>query len=420
MMSRIAICSLALVVVLAAPLPAGDSPAFRGAAGDGKSNESDVPLSWGPTEHLKWRVPLPARGNSSPIVSAGRVFVTVANADGTRRSLHCFDRNDGRELWVRTVEFDRVERKHDTNDHGASTPSSDGRRVVVWHGSAGLYCYDHAGKKLWSLDPGDVHHMWGFASSPVLYRDRVFLHFGPGVETFMLAVSLETGELLWKTDEPGGANDDKPRMVASFSTPIIARVKGKDQLICSMATRVAAYDPGNGKVLWSVGGLASTRGALVYSSPLIAGDMGIVMSGYQGPAMGFRLGGSGDVTSTNRLWYAPDKQPQRIGSGVVVGDHVYVANAGPGTVQCLEIKTGKIAWQARLPGGHSWSSTVLAGGRLYVTYQQGTTHVFRPSPEKFELLSSNQLSEPSNSTPAFSDGEVFLRTFKALYCVSER
>ena len=418
--SSLGLCVCALAVgLLADAAMAADSPAFRGVRGDGHSDEQ-VPVKWSASKNVKWRISLPFPGHSTPVVSRGRLFLTCANQKGTQRGLYCFDRRTGKQLWKRTVSFPTVEATHKTNPYGASSPTTDGERVVVWHGSAGLFCYDHAGTLQWKLDPGDVKHIWGYASSPVIYNDRVFLHHGPGVQTFMLAVELSSGKALWKTEEAGGANDRDPRMVASFSTPVIARVGGTDQLICSMATRVAAFDPGTGEVLWSVAGLPSPRGDLVYTSPLIAGDIGIAMGGYQGPRMGFRLGGSGDVTRTHRLWRVEAKQPQRIGSGVVVGEHVYIANAGPGTVECIAVKTGELAWTARLPSGNAWGSTVRAGDYLFVTDQGAVTHVFLPSPRSFDLVASNPLGkdEKSNSTPVFSDGEIFLRTHSGLYCIA--
>ena len=419
----LSVCVLSLSLSLAwvgGVSEAGDSPAFRGVRGDGHSDEQ-VPVKWSATNNVKWRIALPFPGHSTPVVSRGKVFLTCSSLKGKQRGLYCYDRGTGKELWKRVVDFSTVEPTHKTNPYGASSPVTDGKRVVVWHGSAGLFCYDHSGELQWMLDPGDVTHIWGYGSSPVIYNDRVFLHHGPGVQTFMLAVGLESGKVLWKTKEAGGTNDRDPRMVASFSTPVIARVGGTDQLICSMPTRVAAFDPETGSVLWSVAGLPTKRGDLVYTSPLIAGDIGIAMGGYQGPRMGFRLGGSGDVTKTHRLWRVEAKQPQRIGSGVVVGEHVYIANAGPGTVECISVKTGELAWQARLPSGNAWGSTVRAGDYLFVTDQSAATHVFRPSPKKFDLVSSNRLGpeEKSNSTPVFSDGEIFLRTKSGLYCIAE-
>jgi outer membrane protein assembly factor BamB len=404
---------------------AGDWPAFRGPLGTGLSNEQNAPVSWSREQNVKWKIALPGPGNSSPIVSGGRVFLSSATEEGRKRSLHCFDRADGRELWVRTVEFDTVMPTHKTNPHGASTPVSDGERVVVWHGSAGLHCYDFTGKRLWSRDLGEFRHIWGYAASPVLYKDRVILNCGPGERSFLAALDLSSGEVLWKTDEPGGKSGEGEQggYIGSWSTPVIAEIDGQDQIVCSMPTRVNGYDPQSGQILWSCEGLANLpKGNLVYTSPVIADGICVAMGGYAGPAIGFKLGGSGDITDTHRLWRVERGNPQRIGSGVIVGDHLYMANAGSGgLVQCIEPKTGEVIWRDRFPGkaADHWGAIVVADGRLYVTNQDGTTHVFLPNPEKLEVVASNSLDEHCNATPAISNGEIFIRTHKHLYCIAE-
>lgn len=407
-----------LVSGAAASAIAADWPAFRGADGSGVASEDRAPLHWSREENLRWQVTLPGPGNSSPIVSCGRVFVTCAEESGKKRHLYCFDRRNGERLWVRTVEFSSVEPTHRTNPYCASTPVADGTRVVVWHGSVGVFCYGYDGKEIWHTDLGAVRHEWGSASSPMVHQGKVILNFGPGSQTFLAALDLKTGGLLWKHDEPGGLDATDRRMVGSWSTPVVARIEGRDQILCSMPTRLVACDPETGSLLWFCRGLSSERVDLVYPSPLVCGDLGIAFSGWvNGPTIGFKLGGSGDVTASNRQWLA--NQPQRIGSGVVVGGHFYVVNAGPGTAQCVECSTGKVVWTERLEGGESWGSLVLAAGRLYVTSRRGITSVFRPDPTKFELLAVNDLEEPSNATPAISDGEVFLRTDSHLFCISE-
>lgn len=413
------LASVSVLGVLASAAHAGDWPAFRGPQGNGVVIDDAYPAQWSHDENIKWKIELPAAANGSPIVSAGRVFVACATDEGRRRILLCFDRADGSELWRRTVEFDEVAPTHKTNPYCGSTPAADGQKVVVWHGSAGLYCYDFDGNELWSNDPGDVRHVWGYGSSPVLHRGVVLLNFGPGEQSCLLAVDLKAGKTLWKTPEPGGRDDTSERLVGSWSTPVIANVDGAEQIICSMPTRVVAYDFDTGKIVWTCGGLPSERGDLVYTSPVVAGDIGVAMGGYHGPSMAFKLGGSGDVTETHRLWHAAERQPQRIGSGVIVGDWVFVANADSGTAQCIELATGREVWRARLSGGAHWGSIVLADDRLYVTNQSGTTHVFAPNPDEFELLASNALDEPSNATPAFSSGEIFIRTEAHLYCIAE-
>ena len=208
-------------------------------------------------------------------------------------------------------------------------------------------------------------------------------------------------------------------MVGSWSTPVIAGINGKTQLICSMSTRVVAYEPETGKILWTVGGLNGPNGDLAYTSLLIGDGIGVAMAGYTGPIVAFKLGGKGDVTKPNTLWSSQGKQPQRIGSGVIVGKYIYVANADSGTAHCFELATGKVMWQARVAAGAHWGSLSYVDGKLFVTNQAGTTHVFMPNPDEFELVAKNTLGEPSNSTPAFSDGQIFLRTSKGVYCIAK-
>jgi outer membrane protein assembly factor BamB len=403
---------------MTASVVAGDWPAFRGPEGNGVTHDDRAPLHWGPEKNIRWKVSLPGPGNSSPIVSRGRVFITCAEDEGRRRNLYCFDRETGKRVWERMVKLPTVEPTHKSNPYCASTPVADGSRVVVWHGSAGVFCYDFDGRELWKSDLGETRHDWGYASSPILHRDKVILNFGPGSRSCLAALDLKSGKILWKRDEPGGLDATDKRMIGSWSTPIVIKVDGKDQILCSMPTRVIACEPESGSVLWTCGGLANEKADLVYASPVVSGGIGVAFTGWvNGPTIGFKLGGSGDVTASNRLWQ--EKQPQRIGSGVVVDGRVYIVNAGPGTAQCIECQTGKTLWSERLEGGESWGSLVLAAGRLYVTSRRGVTTVFRPDPEKLQVLAMNDLGEPSNTTPAVSDGQIFLRTDSHLYCIAE-
>ena len=416
--ARRSLPTLASLALLTFAAHADDWPAFRGPAGNGVAQEDKAPLHWGPRKNVRWKASLPGPGNSSPIVSRERAFITCAEAGGQKRNLYCFNRRNGEKLWVRTVEFPIVEPTHRSNPYCASTPVADGSNVVVWHGSAGVFCYNFDGKELWKKNLGEVRHDWGYASSPILHGGKVILNFGPGVRTFLAALDLKTGDLLWKRDEPGGLDATDKRMVGSWSTPIVVPVHGKDQILCSMPSRVIACDPETGSVLWTCAGLATEKVDVVYASPLVAGGIGVAFTGWiNGPTIGFKLGGSGDATAANRLWL--EKQPQRIGSGVVVDGRLFIVNAGPGTAQCIECQTGKVRWTERLEGGESWGSVVLAAGRLYVTSRRGVTTVFRPDPEKLDVLAMNDLGESSHATPAISDGQIFLRTNAHLYCIAE-
>jgi len=416
-------CLLAAGLVLAlghltgvGRLQAEEWPAFRGPRGDGISTESHAPLTWSATQNIRWKAALPGPGNGSPIVWGTKVFVTGPTADPAERALFCFDRQDGRLLWQQGVSYTAEDPTHRTNPQASSTPVTDGQRVIAWYGSAGVHCYDFDGKKLWSRDLGVFRHIWGYGSSPVIHDGRVLLNCGPGERSFVIALDLKTGETLWQVDEPGGASGDKgaDEWIGSWSTPRIVRVAGGDLVLVSQPYHVNAHDPATGKIVWSQEGL----GKLVYTSPLIEGDIAVAMGGYHGPAIGLRLGSADAATKPHSLWRHDQKNPQRIGSGVMVDGRLYMANE-QFLAQCLELSTGRELWQARLPQGTIWASIVKIADRLYVTNQAGTTLVWKVNPEKLELLAENSLEETCNASLAVSNGELFLRTHGHLYCIAE-
>ena len=416
-MKRIIVLTAVIVAAGAVRSAAADWPAFRGPKGDGISSEKDVPLTWSPEQNIKWKIPLPNKGNSSPIVSKGRIFLTCATDGGQQRGLYCYDRRTGELLWSKLVSYAEEDPTHASNPYCGSSPAADGQRVVVWYGSAGLHCYDYDGKELWSRDLGVFKHIWGYGSSPVFLGDKIILNCGPGERAFVTAINAADGKTVWQQDEPGGVSGLKSgdAWIGSWSTPVVATLDGRKQILVSLPHHVNAYNPDDGKIIWTCDGLDK----LAYTSPVIGDGIVVAMGGYHGPALGVKVQGTGDITESNRLWLTKTPNPQRIGTGVVVGKHVYMANENS-TAQCIEIETGKELWRGRMPEGVIWSSPVLAGDRLYVTNQNGTTIVFRASPEKYEQLADNKLDEPSNSTIAISDGEIFLRTAEHLFCIAEK
>jgi outer membrane protein assembly factor BamB len=406
-----AVTALFLTAGLAA---AGDWPGWRGPTGDGRAPaDADPPLRWSRTENVRWKAPLPDEGNSSPVVWKDRVFVTQAQEKGARRGLFCFDRADGKLLWQREVRYEGTEPTHNTNPYCSATPVTDGERVIVSHGPAGMVCYDFAGKELWRKDVGTMEHIWGNASSPILYHDLAILWCGPGERQVLLAVEKATGKTVWEHHEPGGnAGKDRANWVGSWTTPAVFAVNGRDELVLPVPHKVRAFDPRTGRELWSCDGL----GPLAYASPVCSAD-GIVVavSGFHGPALAVRAGGSGDVTATHRLWAHPRPLPQRVGSPVVVGGHAYLLNEN-GLAQCFDLTTGKDVWGKERVSGASWGSFVAAAGRLYVTAHSGETLVLAAGPE-FKLLARNPLGERTLASPAVADGEVFIRTYKHLWCI---
>lgn len=335
--------------------------------------------------------------------------------------LLCFDRATGKKLWETRVTSVEKEPTHSTNPYCSASPATDGERVIVSYASDGLLCYDFEGKEVWRrTDLGRQIHIWGNGSSPVLHEDLCFLNFGPGETTYLLAVDKRTGKTVWKHDErtgyrhptDGGEGDRGASYIGSWTTPVVMDVEGKSQLLMNWPGRLAAYEPKSGRELWTCSGL----NPLVYTSPIYADGVIVTMGGFNGMAMAVRAGGAGDITESHRLWHIP-KTKQRIGSGVVHEGHIYIHN-DPGIAECFELKTGKLIWEERIKGsgstGVNWSSVMLAGGNCYTINQSGDCAVFKASP-KFELLSVNSLGEPSNSSVVASDGELFIRTHKALW-----
>ena len=402
---------------------AADWPAFRGPTNRGVAAEKTAPVKWSAQENVRWSAPLPRPGNGSPIVIGSQVFVTsVEDAEGKNRSLYAFNADTGEKQWVRTVEFGKKMPTHDTNPYGGTTPVSDGKQVVVWHASAGLYCYDMQGKEIWKRDLGEFQHIWGYGTSPILYQGKVILNSGPGKRVFLGAYELATGKTLWETEEPSdGSTPDRNaanQYQGSWSTPVVTKVGGKDQIVVMMPTRVVGYEPASGKIAWTCDGMRHDRGDLAYSSPVLVDDICFVTGGYNGVAMAFRLGGEGNLTELHRLWRT-ERQPQSIGSGVAVGGLVYRPNAGPSTIDCIDPKTGKVLWSERSPAGNHWGSMVQVGDLIYLTGQTGTTVVFKPNPQKLETVSVNPLDDATNATPAVANGRLYFRMNKGLVCVGK-
>jgi outer membrane protein assembly factor BamB len=397
-----------------------DWPAFRGPRGDGIASGDVAPVRWTRTTNVKWKISLAHPANGSPIVIAGRVFLAVPEDDeGKGRSLCCYDSTTGTQRWKRTVAIGEAMPTHEANPYCGTTPASDGQRVVVWHASAGLHCYDLDGKEIWKRDLGEFRHTWGYGTSPVLHNGKVILNTGPGKAPFVAAFDLKTGKTLWRADEPDyrdAAALQKKRLVGSWCTPLITKVDGRHQVICAQPTRIVAYDADDGTVAWWCGGISCEKGDLAYSSPIVAKDVCMVRAGYVGPSIGVRLGGKGPVTETHRLWRHPD-QKSNVGSGVFVDGYVYMPDIDS-FVTCVDTKTGQRLWTERAGRGECWGSIVYAAGRLYLMNQRGDTVVFRPNPKKLDIVSTNSLGERTNSTPAFAEGDVFLRTHKHLFRVT--
>ncbi len=400
--------ALFFVVVVTSPMFAGNWPAWRGPTGQGECVDPQMPATWSATENVKWKVPLKDQGNSTPVIWGEKIFLTQANKGGTIRSLLCFQRSDGKLLWQSDVKYEEKERNWNASWYCNASPVTDGERVVVSFGSAGVFCYDFNGKLLWKRDDlGAWEHSFGNSASPVLHGDLAIQWCGPNEKqgpNTLLAMNKSTGKTVWQHAEKEG----------SWATPIITTVKDAEHLVLGTGTRLKGFDPKSGKELWACNGLQS----YVYSSALVSNGIAVGMSGYGKSSLAVKLGGTGDITA-ERLWLHPKPANQRVGSGVIVGEHLYIIDEN-GQPRCYELTSGKNLWEAEDKfKSVTWGSTIHANGKLFTLMRNGETVVLAAKP-KFELLGTNALEkgEQTNSSLAVSDGQIFIRTFKNLWCIS--
>ena len=420
-------------------LQAANWPAWRGPEGNGTCHETDLPLHWSADHNVRWQAPLPERGNSTPVVWGNRVFLTQAVTKESRRSLLCLDLRRGNVLWQAGPVWTGPESGGDQNPPCTPSPVTDGRRVIAWFGSAGVYCYDLKGRELWHRDLGPQSHSWGYASSPVIHRGLCLLNFGPGERSFLIGLDLRTGRTVWQHDVPpipadakweafGGNLSDWKRLgspavaevTGSCATPLLVSAPGRTEMVVPLPMRLMAFAPATGEVLWTCEG-PNTGG---YSSPFHgSGLVAAFGSGLRNTALVVRPGGTGDVTATHRVWHGlPANSKACLGSGVIFGRHIYQVTM-MGFAQCLDLYTGERVWEERLTGTGArngcWSSPVLAGDRLYAANQNADVFVLRAAP-RFECLATNSVGgELMNASPAVAKGAILLRTERQLWCIAE-
>lgn len=416
----------ALAVTLASPAYAANWPAWRGPNQDGTTSETKFPTRWSPTQNVRWRVDLPERGNSTPIVWNDQVFITQSVEATRSRSVLAFDRESGRALWRAGADGAEKESTHEDNPYCAASPVTDGKTVVANFGTAGVWAFDLAGKTRWHRDLGPQQHGWGYSSSPVIHGSRVIVYHGPGPGSKLAAFDLTTGDVAWQLDLPepvptertDGFKGRTPGMIGMFGSPVIVKAGERAEIVLGFPESVRGHAEADGRELWRVLGL----NPLVYTSPVPAADKVIVMGGFNGSTLAIRTGGSGDVTATHRLWRDERSKKNRIGSAVVRDGHIYLVNMD-GFFECLDLATGRQLWEERLdgPGANdaSWSSVTLAGDKIYALNRSGDGFVLRAAP-KFEVLATNTVGEPLNASPALANGEIFIRTWKGLWCISEK
>ena len=397
---------LTMLLTTPATLQAENWPCWRGPRGDGSSAESKIPVTWSATENVLWKVPMPFTGHASPVVWGDRVFVVGADLGKTNRMLQAFDRKTGRQLWERSIEHAPLEHIHKLNSYASSTPATDGERIYVSfldEKQMLIGAYDLEGSELWKVEPGVFSSVHGYCSSPVLFEDKVIINGDHDGEAYLVALDRATGKTLWKTPR-----ENKTR---SYCTPIIRKIGGRTQLMLSGSKCVASYDPRDGSRQWIIDGPTEQFVAsLVYHHDLL-----FVTGGFPDRhILAIDPTGSGNVTKTHIRWHHERQGVSYVPSPIAVGDYFLVA-ADNGFGTCFEAKTGKIAWYERM-GRHYSASLVSAGGLAYFVDDDGITKVVKPGPQ-YEVVATNNLDEGCYASPAISQGQLFIRGEKTLYCI---
>lgn len=424
-------------------------PRWRGPFNTGVAI-GDAPVEFSPTsKNMAWKIKLPGKGNSSPVLWGDRIYLTTAvpvskpaatpepspappppDAGGPRRRgpggpggpgggaasgvehkfmLLCLSRKDGHVIWERVA---RTAVPHEGyhfryGSFASNNPVTDGKRVYAFFGSRGIFTYDMDGKLLWQkdFDPMRMRLGFGEGSAAVVEGDKLILNFDQEQNSHILVLDSATGKQLWRADRAEDSN---------WAAPLVVDYKGKKQVVTSAHLKVRSYDLETGKLMWECAGL----GANVIPAPVTAGDFVYVMSGYRDPnLMAIRLDRTGDLTGTDAIIWQNKRGNSYTPSPVLADGKLYFVSDN-GMLSCFDAKTGTAHYQQRLPKPYNLkSSLVAANGKLYVSTEEGDILVVKMG-ESFEVLAVNSFPDQSFiATPAVADGEMYLRSEDTLYCV---
>jgi outer membrane protein assembly factor BamB len=387
-------------------------PRFRGENGSGVSQEQGFSSPWSP-DRVRWTVPVPGTGHSSPVIWGDKLFLTTASDKGTTRSVLCFDARTGKLIWTKSIQLN-ANPKHPKSSWASATPAVDGERVFVAFADVQHYlllAYDFDGNQLWQEDLGSFESQHGEGASPILFEDLVIMVNDQDGPSSIVAREKRTGRSVWTAQRNSGTQS------TSYATPFIYQPKqGPPQLICSSSfSGVSALDPKTGKSIWTTQATPQrTVGSPVISSGLILQTCGAAGQGTLMVAVD--PSGHGDVSQTE-IRYKRTKMLPYVPTPLAYQNYVFLW-CDRGTVCCIDPTTGKDVWAKRVGGDFS-GSPIGAGGMLFNMDERGDVIVLAAGPE-FKLLGKIPLGEPSHSTPAVADGRLYLRTFHHLTCVAAR
>ena len=425
----------------------GSWPSFRGTEASGVADGQRLPDRWdGATgRNILWRTPIPGLAHSSPVVWGQLVFVTTAVSSDPKatfkpglygdgdasndRSNHrwtivALDKHSGKIRWERVAHEGRpLNKRHIKSTYASATPATDGRIVVAWFGSEGVYAYDVEGNFLWKVDLGRVDmgaydipsYEWGPASSPIIWNGLVILQCDTQADSFLLALNAETGETVWKT-----GRDELP----SWGTPTVATTSAGPELLTNASNFIRGYDPRTGKELWRVG----PSSKITAPTPVAADDMFIVASGRapERPIFVVRSGARGDLTLPEGQSKSRSIVWSRMGRGsymptpLIYKGVLYVL-ANNGVLDAYDLRTGEELYRQRLPligSGYS-ASPIAADNKIYLSNEDGEMLVLAAGP-KYAHIATNSMGELLMATPALSEGVMYVRSSASLFAIAAK
>ena len=413
---------------IAAPAFAENWPQWRGPAGTGVSGEKDLPIVWNEQRGLLWKVPLPATGTSTPAIWKDAVFVTGHSADNKLLLLR-LDKTDGKLVWKQEVGSGEDTREgprlsklkfHQYYSVASPSPVTDGKTVVVHFGNGDLAAYDLDGKQLWKRNLQDDHGTYtcwyGHANSPVLFKDQVIsvclqdsladLQDKP-VESYLVSHDLLSGKQRWKISRNTQA---KAEECDAYTTPLLASLGGQEQLVVMGGNQLDAYDPASGKQLWFLPGLFGGR---TVNSPTASGDTIFATRGLKKPLVAVRPSKTGDLSPRDMIWQYDEGSPDSCSP--VIWNELLFTITDDGIARCIDLPTGHLQWKQRLKGGYK-AYPLAADGRIYFLSIDGLCTVISASP-RFDKLLENKLDNETIASPAVSEGRIYIRGKKSLYCI---
>lgn len=416
-----------LAFALSASVLGADWPQFRGPAGAGISADPGFASQWSETKNLKWKAELPGPGSSSPIVWGDKVFVTCYSGYGVpgggdpadlKRHLLCLSRLDGKVVWQQTVDSAAQEDRYTgyITDHGyaSHTPATDGQAVYAFFGKSGVVAFSMDGKKLWQTSVGTMSdkRRWGSATSVALCGNLVVVN-AAAEDRAVYGLDKATGKVVWKA--PGAQLD------LAYGTPMVAASGDKTDLLLALPGEIWALNPETGKLRWYV---ISPLAGNVCPCVVVDQEALYAFGGYpRTGSVAVKRQGKGDATATNILWKSDTGS--YVGTPVLHEGHLYWMDER-GFACCLEAQTGKLVFRQdlKLTGRGKmacYAGTVLADGKLYSVSRTGGAVVWAAKPQ-FQEIARNQLPSDTsdfNATPALSNGDLFLRSNRFLYCIGE-